>query len=105
MRNGLLILTATTLLCFGTTALAEDVPEMITVQGLLTDAGGTPVANAEYSVRFSIYDVASDGSALWSETRNVGTTDGVFTTLVGSDTPISDAAMIVWAAIPLRRIA
>ncbi len=46
-----------------------DAPTAMNYQGLLTDAGGTPVANAGYSVVFTIYDAASVGSSKWTETQ------------------------------------
>jgi len=73
------------LLCLAVTssAGAADVPQLINVQGKLTDAVGDPVADGPHSVTFSIYDVASGGTALWSEPRTVQTTDGLFNILLG----------------------
>lgn len=87
MSQIILLLVTVCLLAVGIVSGSE-VPQLITVQGLLTNSGGSPLPNAEYSVVFSIYDVPSGGSALWNESRLVGTTDGIFTILIGSDTPI-----------------
>ncbi|MDH3892112.1 MAG: hypothetical protein OEV49_13625 [candidate division Zixibacteria bacterium] len=69
------------------TAVA-DVPSVMSYQGVLTDGGGSPVADGSYSVLFSIYDVASGGSAIWSETQSVSTTDGAFAIMLGSVNPL-----------------
>ena len=59
----------------------------INFQGKLVNTNGTNVANGNYSIVFSIYDVASNGTALWSETQStVSVTDGVFQIELGSST-------------------
>jgi hypothetical protein len=61
------------------------IPKQISYQGVLTDAGGTPVANGTYSLTFTIYDAATGGSALWTETQGaVATASGVFNVILGS---------------------
>jgi len=74
-------------LCVETT-LAQ-AARTLSYQGLLTDNGGSPVADATRSMTFGIYDVASDGSPLWTETKDVATVDGVFNTQLGSTNPIT----------------
>lgn len=64
------------------------VPLKINYQGSLTDSGGTPI-NGTKSIVFSIYDVSSGGSALWSETQNVTVTNGVFSVNLGDVNPIN----------------
>ncbi|UCE07404.1 MAG: hypothetical protein JSW07_05065, partial [bacterium] len=64
--------------------------QLINYQGLLMDPGtGQPVADATYSITFSIYDVASGGSAIWIETQDVQTKDGSYSVLLGSTTPLT----------------
>jgi hypothetical protein len=66
------------------------VPELINYQGILMDpATGDPVANNIYEMVFSIYDVATGGSAIWTETKNVQTQDGLYSVLLGSTTPVT----------------
>jgi hypothetical protein len=60
------------------------VPQLINFQGILRDGGGNPVANGSYSVQFTIYDAASGGTNLWTETQSVTTVNGLFTVLLGS---------------------
>jgi hypothetical protein len=68
------------------------VPQLINFQGVLNSPGGTPVANGQYSVTFSIYGSPTGGAVLWSETQSITTNGGVFSTLLGSLNPIPDSA-------------
>jgi hypothetical protein len=71
------------------TATAQP-PQTITYQGLLTDASGSPVADGNYSLTFRIYDAASGGTQLWSETQSsVVVSGGLFKARLGSVTPIT----------------
>ena len=71
---------------------ATGINRTINFQGRLVrnDAGnvGLNVSNTSYSVIFSFYNLASGGTALWSETQTVTTTDGIFRVALGSVTPI-----------------
>jgi len=72
----------------GTYGVYSQVPQLINYQGYITDSEGNPV-NGDLSMEFKIYDVATAGTALWSETQSmVRVTEGYFTVLLGSDTPI-----------------
>ena len=63
------------------------VPQLINYQGTLTNASGAPVPNGQYTVVFSIYNVPTQGAALWTETTSVATTGGSFSILLGSVNP------------------
>ncbi len=64
------------------------VPAMVNYQGYLTDSSGNPITGI-LSVTFSIYESVSGGTAVWTETHSsVNVTDGLFTVLLGSVTPI-----------------
>jgi len=78
------------LLCLAVVSvtIAADVPQLINVQGKLTDAVGDPVADGPYSVLFSIYDVVTGGTDLWHETRTVTVSDGLFSISLGVSTTI-----------------
>lgn len=66
---------------------ATGIRRTINFQGKLVNTNGTNVANGNYSIVFSIYDVSSGGTALWSETQStVAVTDGVFQVELGSST-------------------
>jgi hypothetical protein len=70
--------------------LLAAVPTKINYQGRLTNPGGTVVPDANYSLVFTIYDVASGGTSKWTETQSVTTSGGLFAVLLGSVSPISD---------------
>lgn len=65
-------------------------PSKISYQGRLLDSNGDPVSDNNYSVTFSIYSVASGGTALWSETQSVSTASGLFATNLGLTNPLSE---------------
>lgn len=52
--------------------------DIIPFQGRLTNAAGVPL-NGSYSIRLALYDVASGGTALCSDTDTVAVTNGLFT--------------------------
>ena len=61
----------------------------ISYQGRLADSGGTPVSSAGLGMTFKLYNAASGGSALWTETyAGVPVNNGLFHVLLGSITPI-----------------
>jgi len=65
------------------------VPQTMNIQGKLMDpTTGDPVGDGSYSVLFSIYNVATGGSALWQETRTVGVYSGLFSIILGQVTTI-----------------
>lgn len=64
------------------------ITNLMSFQGKLTNPDGTNVTNNSYSVVFSIYSVASGGSAVWTETKSVTVTDGLFQTNLGDTTAL-----------------
>ncbi len=71
----------------GTDAIS--VPQLINFQGKLTDGSGG-LLTGEYDLYLEIYDVATGGTRLWSETQpDVQVTDGLFNVLLGSINPIT----------------
>lgn len=63
----------------------------IAYQGYLTDATGNTV-NSALGMVFRVYNVENGGTALWSETQPaVQVTDGLFSVLLGSVTPLSSS--------------
>jgi len=62
-------------------------PNTITYQGCVVSGGGSPVADGNYTMRFSIFTVATGGSNVWQETdANVTVTNGLFSTALGDGT-------------------
>lgn len=73
---------------FASTMVYADVPKLINHQGYLTNSAGTPV-NASVPIIFTIYNVPTGGTALWTETRTVIPSKGVFDVNLGETTPIN----------------
>ncbi len=68
-----------------------DIPQLINYQGRILDASGSTVPDGNYDISFSIYDAATGGEMKWSEIQgSVPVTDGFFSTVLGSVTPLSD---------------
>lgn len=64
-------------------------PQTINYQGYLTNPGGTPVNNAVV-MTFKLYDAASGGAVLYTETQlSVNVANGNFNAVVGAVTPIT----------------
>ena len=63
---------------------AQAVPLQITQQGRVLDSNGVALTGA-HDLTFRIYDSASGGSVLWSETLTVNVNNGYYATVLGSD--------------------
>jgi len=84
---GFLVIFLMTFLLFSISSAA--VPQTINYQGYLTDSGGTPI-DATVQITFSLYNVATGGTALWTETQSsVTVSDGIYSVILGSVTPIN----------------
>lgn len=57
-------------------------------QGYLFDSSGNPL-NEAVSITFNLYNVATGGVAIWSESQIVTIDEGLFSVLLGSQMPIS----------------
>lgn len=78
---------ATLLALLSGSALAVSIP----YQGLATDANGNPASDGAHTAIFALYSASSGGTAVWSESREVSTSKGLFSTEIGSATPIPDS--------------
>ncbi len=82
MKKMVLVITLTVV-----SLLLAEVPHEISYQGRITDAGG-PVADGNYPIVFSLYDVDAGGAAIWTETHpSVEVNDGLYNVMLGSITP------------------
>jgi hypothetical protein len=68
------------------------VPAPLTHQGRLLDADGQPVMTNQVFT-YKIYDAATDGNVLWTETLTVPVDVGYFSVQLGLMSPISDALL------------
>lgn len=85
---GILVMLAIVLGTLMPLVVFAEVPQRINYQGYLTDSGGNPI-DRTVSIVFSIYDVATGGTALWSETQNsVVVSGGLFSVQLGSVNPL-----------------
>lgn len=62
--------------------------EQINFQGKVVNSDGTNVANGDYSFEFNIYTASSGGVAVWTESKTLTVTDGIFRTNLGSSTTL-----------------
>jgi hypothetical protein len=67
---------------------SSQVPLMMNYQGYLADVSGTPVLDGNYRITFSLYTAPTEGTPVWSETQEVGVTNGVFNVELGNTVPL-----------------
>jgi len=71
-------------LIFSISASHAEIPQVLNYQGKVTDTGGVPVADGDYSMTFTIYDAEVSGTSLWSSgAMTVSVSGGVFSVLLG----------------------
>lgn len=58
-------------------------PKTIGFMGRLTDPTGVPTPDADYSVALALYTVPTGGAAVWTDTKSVHVTRGLFSTALG----------------------
>ncbi len=64
------------------------IPQTLSYQGVLTDAGGAAVADGTYAMTFRLYDTPVEGTSLWTESLSVAVTRGVFSVILGAVEPL-----------------
>lgn len=64
-------------------------PQLLFQGQLLNPTTGQPVADGSYNMTFNLYNVAGGGAPLWSETKQVGASTGLFATMLGSAAPLN----------------
>lgn len=79
------LLTLGLLLAAAAAAIAQ-VPRTINYQGRVNGPGGTPITG-DHTMTLKIWDAATGGTALYSETQTVTFRGGVFTVAIGGGTP------------------
>ena len=72
-------------LALATVALVlAEIPRLISYQGRVTNADGSPVPDGNHSVRFDLYTTMTSTVSQWNETATVATSSGLFSHLLGS---------------------
>lgn len=66
----------------------SQIPKKITYQGVLKLVSDVIVPDGEYALTFKIYDVATGGDSLWSETQTTSVKGGILDVILGSVNPI-----------------
>ena len=66
-------------------SLSEAVPLQLTQQGRILDASGSAVSGV-HNVTFRVYDDASAGTLLWTETIVTTFNNGYYAAVLGADT-------------------
>src|SRR5207302_7193611 len=93
MRQFKVLFFAAAILLAGLSAAFAQTPRMFSYQGLALDkTTGNPISDGPHSVTINLYDVATGGSAVYTESFSGGSAPlfgkGVFSVIVGSVTPI-----------------
>ncbi|MBL8513561.1 MAG: hypothetical protein JNJ55_06185, partial [Betaproteobacteria bacterium] len=65
----------------------SQVPRTLSYQGTLSTSAAVPVNGAQ-TIVFSLYNAASGGTTLWTETQSVNVANGLFNVTLGGSTPI-----------------
>ena len=84
-----LLLSLTLVVLFSALTVMAQIPQTISYQGVLTDTEGTKVADDDYPILFTLYNVATGGSPLWTETQTVTINDGIFNVMLGALNPLT----------------
>ena len=96
VAGGLFAISTTNRTAFGQApdAVAEPnaplaISQVLSYQGRLIDPStGAPKNDGVYEMTFSIYNVLTGGTPLWTETKSVTVGNGAFTSLLGDTTPL-----------------
>ena len=70
-------------LLFFSEVFSQNIPQTINYQGVLKDASGNIVSNGDYNLTFRLYNSETGGSPLWTETKSVSISEGIFFTKLG----------------------
>ncbi|MEK7181972.1 MAG: hypothetical protein AAB708_02510, partial [Patescibacteria group bacterium] len=71
-----------------TAIAATGINHQINFQGKVVNNDGTNVTDGSYSFTFRLYDVSSAGTHIWTETKSITVTDGIFQTNLGDTTAL-----------------
>jgi len=71
-------------LIFSISVSHAEIPKVLNYQGKVTDTGGVPVSDGNYSMTFTIYDAETAGTSLWSSgAMMLAVSAGIFSVLLG----------------------
>jgi len=87
MRMRLALLTTLILGLLLASSATGSIPKLMNYQGRLSDSQGE-LLTGTFSIAFSIYDVDVGGTSLWTETQQVAVENGIFSVILGGQTPL-----------------
>jgi len=91
MKTRFIILAAILALSVGATRLTAQIPRTLSYQGVLTDNAGKPRPDGNYTFTFRFYTSPTGGTAIWSESKSLPVKNGLFSTVLGEQTPFGAA--------------
>jgi hypothetical protein len=68
---------------------SQDIPKQINYQGIIKNTSGQNVSDGNYQLTFRIYNEPTGGTPLWSEIQTMAVSNGIFSALLGSVTPLA----------------
>lgn len=71
-------------------AVAQQIPETLSYQGILTDVSGTPLADGTYSVQFRFYETPTGGAPVVILTAPATTRKGLFSVILGANDTLTN---------------
>jgi hypothetical protein len=77
----------TQMFIFVTSLGLGQIQRTLSYQGVLTDSLGNPRPDGTYQFTFKLFD--NGGTAVWEETKDVQTKKGLFSTMLGDETPFA----------------
>ena len=87
MNNKFIIIFLFIMVILPSQVSAATITPLISYQGKLLDSASAPVSSTA-NMTFRLYDFQTGGSSLWSETKNVQVTNGIFNTYLGDTAPL-----------------
>ena len=96
-------------LMFLTAAALAEVPQVNSYQGRLTDSGGDPVPDGDYTVSFALFGAESGGTAEWScADQTVSVQNGLFVYPLGHNCSLPENIFAkdtaLWLALELEGV-
>ena len=91
------------MILIGSLSASASVPKRVTYHGMLKDSSGSFLTGT-YDMNFRIYNVATSGTALWTETQvDVSVSSGRFTVELGSETALNlDFSQGYWLSVEIE---
>lgn len=83
MKTATILTAALATWAFSTTTARAQVPNVMPVQGVLSDSSNMPLSG-DQTVQFTIYDAATGGNSLFAESHVLSLSNGTFTAQLGS---------------------